>query len=165
MALKMRDSFASGTRPKSSRKAMSPRLRWPRISFGKSLPRTTMRSTVDQPRSDLSFLRGMCLRIDEITRRLAGEHAQHLLDGELAHPAARFDRHAGKMRRQHDVVEREQRMSWLQAVMLVHVEHGAGNAPVDERLDEGFLLHDSAAADVDEPCRALHAGEALAVEE
>src|SRR5437764_10624201 len=88
MALKIFDSLAFGVRPVNSRNAMSPRLRWPRISFGRSLPRTTMRSTVDQPRSDLSFLRGMCLRIDEIARRLAREHAQHLLGGELAHPAA-----------------------------------------------------------------------------
>src|SRR5689334_5420084 len=59
MALKIFDSLAFGVRPVSSRNAMSPRLRWPRISFGRSLPRTTMRSTVDQPRYDLSFLRGI----------------------------------------------------------------------------------------------------------
>ena len=52
MALKIFDSFSFGARPVSSRNAMSPRLRWPRISFGRSLPRTTMRSGVDQPSSE-----------------------------------------------------------------------------------------------------------------
>src|SRR3954467_14315340 len=65
MALNSFDSPAFGTRPVSSRNAMSPRLRWPRISPGKSLPRTTIRSTVDQPSSDFNALRVMkSIRLD-----------------------------------------------------------------------------------------------------
>src|SRR4051812_47486244 len=65
MALKSFDSPAFGTRPVSSRNAMSPRFRWPRISPGKSLPHTTMRSTVDQPSSDFNALRAMgSIRLD-----------------------------------------------------------------------------------------------------
>src|SRR4051812_24142064 len=43
---------------------MSPKLRWPRISPGRSLPRTVMRSAVDQPISErISFL-AMSVRLD-----------------------------------------------------------------------------------------------------
>src|ERR1700741_3158573 len=64
MALNMRDSVALGTRPVSSRKAMSPRLTLPRISPGRSLPRTTMRSTVDQARSERIALRAISVGLD-----------------------------------------------------------------------------------------------------
>src|SRR3990172_985339 len=49
MALKSFDSCALGARPLSSRNAMSPRLKWPRICRGRSMPRTTIRSALDQP--------------------------------------------------------------------------------------------------------------------
>src|SRR3954471_602250 len=63
-ALKSFDSFSFGTRPINSRNAMSPKLRWPRISPGRSLPRTVMRSGVDQPISErISFL-AMSVRLD-----------------------------------------------------------------------------------------------------
>src|SRR6185436_19973034 len=54
------------------------------------------------------------LRVDEILRALAGQHAQHFLGGGDAHAGARFDRHAGKVRREHGVVECKERMAWLQ---------------------------------------------------
>src|ERR1044071_8306753 len=49
------------------------------------------------------------LRVDEVPGPLAGEHAQDLLGRRDAHPRARFDGHAGEVRRQQRVVEREQR--------------------------------------------------------
>src|SRR4051812_41951677 len=68
------------------------------------------------------------LRVHEIPRRFAGEHAQHLLGGGDAHALARLDRHAREVRREDGVVEREQGVARLEAVMLVDVEHGAGDA-------------------------------------
>src|SRR5688572_65077 len=59
MALNILDSRSSGTLPVISRKAMSPRLTWPRISPGRSLPRTTMRSALDQPSSERMGLRAI----------------------------------------------------------------------------------------------------------
>src|SRR5262245_53723109 len=69
------------------------------------------------------------LRVDEVLRPLAVQHAQDFLGGGDAHAGARLDRHAGEVRREHGVVEREQRMAGLEAVVLVDVEHGARDAP------------------------------------
>jgi hypothetical protein len=44
MALNIFDSCGVGTRAVSSRKAMSPKLRWPRISSGRLRPKTVMES-------------------------------------------------------------------------------------------------------------------------
>src|SRR5580765_2874037 len=105
------------------------------------------------------------LRVHEIARCLAGEHAQHFLGGGDAHALARLGRHAREMWREDRVVEREQRVAWLEAVVLVHVEHGAGDALLAQRLDQGGLFDHRAAADVDEPRAVLHASDAIAVEE
>src|SRR6218665_3881814 len=51
MALKVTDCCGVGARPVSSRKAMSPRLKWPRISEGRSRPRTVILSGVLWPSS------------------------------------------------------------------------------------------------------------------
>src|SRR5687767_12644984 len=62
-------------------------------------------------------------RVDEVARRLAGEHAQHFFGGRDAHAGARLARHAGEVGRKHHVVEREERMPGRQAGVLVYVEH------------------------------------------
>jgi hypothetical protein len=68
------------------------------------------------------------------------------------------------MRRQDHVVEREQRVPGLQAIVLIDVEHGAGEALFAQRLDQRFLLHHGTAADVDQPSRAFQQGNALPVD-
>ena len=55
IALKTADSSLVGSRPLSSRNAKSPSDTLPMSSRARSCPRTTMRSVVLQPRSDLSF--------------------------------------------------------------------------------------------------------------
>src|SRR5204862_1356062 len=55
--------------------------------------------------------RNLCIHasgfgIDEIERRFAGEHAQHLLGGADPHARARFRGHPGKVRREDHVVQR-----------------------------------------------------------
>src|SRR3954471_11823077 len=105
------------------------------------------------------------LRVHEIARRFAGEHAQHLFGGRDAHALARLLRHAGEVRREDRVVEREQRVSWLEAVVLVYVEHRAGDALLAQRLDQRRFLHHRAAADVDDPGALFHASDPLAIEE
>src|SRR4051794_7179217 len=107
MALKILDSLALGTRPVSSRNAMSPRFRCPRISPGRSLPRTVIRSTVDQPMSDFSFLRAIrSIRLDarvlhdlgparHFALQEPGEvlgRAGHHLDAHLAEALLHLDR-------------------------------------------------------------------------
>jgi hypothetical protein len=56
------------------------------------------------------------------------------------------------------VVEREQRVGhvWL---VLVDVERGAGDAPLDERGDERRPVHDRTARDVHEPAARAERGE------
>src|SRR5688572_1275603 len=96
------------------------------------------------------------LRVDEVVRALAGQHAQQLLGGGDAHAGARLDRHAGEVRREHRVVEREQRMAGRQAVVLVDVEHGAGDAPLAQRGDQRRFLDHRAAPHVDQPGGRFH---------
>src|SRR5688572_9141166 len=105
------------------------------------------------------------LRIDEVARRLAVEHAQHFFGGGDAHARARLARHAGEMRGEDHVVEREQRVSGLEPVMLVDVEHRACQAPFTQSRYQGFLLHDGTAADVDEPSGAFHRSQSVVIEQ
>src|SRR4029450_2944024 len=64
IALKSRDSASFGNFPVNSRKAMSPRFTLPRISPGRSLPRTTTRSGVHPPRSERIGLRPTLVGLD-----------------------------------------------------------------------------------------------------
>src|SRR5579859_5522935 len=124
MALNITDSFSFGNRPVSSRNAMSPRLTLPRMSRGKSLPRTVMRSAVDQPSSErISFL-AMSVRLDSrivddlgpaanLAPEEAGEllrAARHDLDAHLAEALLDFRGrehfHHFRIQALHDVARR-----------------------------------------------------------
>src|ERR1043165_7486522 len=63
--------------------------------------------------------------VDPVLRRLAREHEQHFFRGRDAHAGARLDGHAGEMGREDGVVEAQQRVAGLEAIVLVDVEHGA----------------------------------------
>src|SRR4051812_3166608 len=68
-----------------------------------------------------SVMRRSCIedfRVDEVERPLAGEHAQHLAGGGDAGAAARGARDAGEVRREDDVVELQQLVAGLEAVVL-----------------------------------------------
>src|SRR4051794_36353078 len=50
------------------------------------------------------------LRVDEILRPLAGQHAKHFLGRGDAHAGARLARHAREVRRQHGILQGEERV-------------------------------------------------------
>jgi enoyl-CoA hydratase/carnithine racemase len=77
---------------------------------------------------------------------------------------ARLPGRAADVRRQDDVVEREQLARHMRLV-LEHVEPGAGDRPVAQRLDERLLVDDRAARDVDEVALLAERGEHLGVDQ
>src|SRR2546428_8480076 len=56
-------------------------------------------------------------------------------------------------------------MSRLETVVLIHVEHGAGDPPFTQHLYQRAFLDDRPAADVDQPCARPHRAEPLAIEQ
>src|SRR5512134_3795533 len=66
-------------------------------------------------------------RVDEVAGLLAGEHAQHLVGGAHGRARARLARAAREVRREDHVVQRKQRMTGRDAVVLVDIEHRAGD--------------------------------------
>src|SRR5262249_17453296 len=66
---------------------------------------------------------------------------------------------SGDMWSHHDVVECPQGMNRRQRLPRGAAEQGAADAPLAERVDQGGLVHEGAAADVDEPRARLHGAE------
>ena len=96
------------------------------------------------------------LELNRRNERLAGEERGEIVDDELAERIARRLRAAAGVRRQHDVVERQQRFRHVR-LGGEHVEARAGDTPVDQCVDEIRLVDHRAARDVDEIARRRRA--------
>ena len=92
------------------------------------------------------------------------QHGPQPFDAEHPHRHAGLARRAAEVRRQHDVLERDQ--AFLdRGLMLVHVERRAGDHARTQRLDERPLVDDRPARRVDEHRGRLHPGQPGRVEE
>jgi hypothetical protein len=69
------------------------------------------------------------------------------------------------MGREHDIVEREQRVVGIDGLLLEDVERGAGDPTLTERVGERSPVHDRTTRDVDEKSRRLHQCEAPRVDQ
>lgn len=63
------------------------------------------------------------------------------------------------MRRQDDIVHRQERIAGGQGLRFEHVQPGAGNAAGSKRIDQGLLVDDRASGCVDEDRGRLHQAE------
>src|SRR6266566_4280684 len=90
------------------------------------------------------------LGVDDARNGLAVERIDELLGGDAAHVHARLMGDAGGVRARQHVVELEQRVIARRRLLAPHVEPGAGDALVAQRLEERRLVVDVAAAGGDE---------------
>src|ERR1051326_7995918 len=74
------------------------------------------------------------LGVDDAGRRLAVERVDELLGGDAAHVHARLMGDAGGVRARDHVVELQQRVIAWRRLLAPHVETGAGDAFIAQRL-------------------------------
>ena len=98
--------------------------------------------------------------VDRERHELAAQREHDLLGDGLARLVLRLDRGRAEVRRDHDVVELEQRRLGG-GLVREHVERGARDPALAHRVGEGGLVDDAAAGGVDDPQRRLGVGEQL----
>ena len=96
------------------------------------------------------------LGIDHSGRYAALEQRDPLMRGGGDHLQDRLVRQAGVVRGGNDVVHRQQRMIQRRRLLQEHIQPGAGQLPLVQRLGQGCLVMDAAAGGVDEIRVRLH---------
>src|SRR5207249_3704127 len=92
-------------------------------------------------------------------RRLAVEIREDRFGGLPEEDPVALGSHEAQVRRQHDVVEAEERVAIRQRLDVEHVQRGAGDAARAQRVQQRLLVHDRLARGVDEERARFHEGQ------
>src|SRR5271166_3748670 len=102
---------------------------------------------------------------DQIGVDSALEEVDYVLNGRHRHPLCRLLRQAGDVRREHNLVECQERMILCGRLVVEYVETRGGNTSIGQSRGQRGLVKDPAAGGVDDDSARLEPREFLLAED
>lgn len=97
-----------------------------------------------------SVLNGPDLRVDQVDRAPALQDGRHILGCFHGHLGSRLPGSASDMRKRNHIRHRQERMGFVDGLMLEYIKTRSGNLLLLQRPDQRRLIDNSAAGGVDE---------------